>query len=192
MEPIESIWSGSTYSEEVQLESHWESKIQTLVLEYDRSVCAHTVITARSNTQLHPLGKFLTLLARQKMTKRVFVTVGTTTFDELIQAATEDKFLKVCYVETSVHVFCVHNEQFSHSTLKMLWLGQYPVCSVKVGWDGGGFPTRGRLWTLEFHFPARLLHDTCQLNCKECIYTSNWRDRLNPTNQKHPILPHWE
>ena len=33
VEPIEltiSIWSGSTYSEEVQLESHWESKIQTL------------------------------------------------------------------------------------------------------------------------------------------------------------------
>lgn len=97
-----------------------KAKYKHFVLEYDRSVCAHTVITTRSNTQLHPLGKFLTLLAREKMTKRVFVTVGTTSFDELIQAATEDTFLKVCYVEASVHICCVHNEQFSHSTLKVL------------------------------------------------------------------------
>ena len=70
------------------------------------------------------------------MTKRVFVTVGTTSFDELIQAVTEDTFLKVCYVEASVHVCCVHNKQFSHSTLKVLWLGPC-IRSVKVGWDGG-------------------------------------------------------
>ena len=99
-------------------------------------MCAHTVITTRSNTQLHPLGKILTLLAREKMTKRVFVTVGTTSFDELIQAATEDTFLKVCYVEASVHICCVHNEQFSHSTLKVLWLCPYPFRKSRMGWWG--------------------------------------------------------
>ena len=77
------------------------------------------------------------------MTKRVFVTVGTTSFDELIQAVTEDKFLKVCYVESSVHVCCVHNKHSGHSTVKVLWLGPYPVCSIKVGWDSGVFRSMG-------------------------------------------------
>lgn len=113
-----------------------KAKYKHFVLECDRSVCAHTVITTRSNTQLHPLGKILTLLAREKMTKRVFVTVGTTSFDELIQAATEDTFLKVCYVEASVHICCVHNEQFSHSTLKVLWLCPYPFRKSRMGWWG--------------------------------------------------------
>ena len=113
-----------------------KAKYKHFVLECDRSVCAHTVITTRSNTQLHPLGKILTLLAREKMTKRVFVTVGTTSFDVLIQAATEDTFLKVCYVEASVHICCVHNEQISHSTLKVLWLCPYPFRKSRMGWWG--------------------------------------------------------
>ena len=85
------------------------------------------------------------------MTKRVFVTVGTTSFDELIQASTEDTFLKVCYVEASVHVCCVHNNQFSQSTLKVLWLGPYPFRKSRMGMMVGGFRIVGVSGRLSFN-----------------------------------------
>ena len=42
VEPIESIWSGSTHSEEVQLECIGKEKYKHFVLEYDHSVCAYS------------------------------------------------------------------------------------------------------------------------------------------------------
>lgn len=114
------------------LKTKIQPKYKHFVLEYDRAVCTHSNYRQVQHPA-PPTWSILTLPAREKMTKRVFVTVGSTSFDELIQAATEDKFLKVCYVETSVHVCCVHNKHSGHSTLKVLWLGPYPVCSIKVG-----------------------------------------------------------